>query len=95
MTVSAVARPHGVSPSLLVGWRQRTAEGCSRRARAVSGETGGRNPRRSAVQSRRAAGWRPPPRSLLLRRGTTKPASGTRARRPGRTPSPSSSSFLP
>jgi transposase len=27
MTVSAVARPHGVSPSLLFGWRRRMAEG--------------------------------------------------------------------
>ena len=27
MTVSAVARLHGISPSLLFGWRQRMSEG--------------------------------------------------------------------
>ena len=41
MTVSAVARLHGVSPSLLFGWRRRMAEGGLEAVRAVAHESGG------------------------------------------------------
>jgi transposase len=34
MTISAIAQLHGVSPSLLFGWRRRMAEGCLQAVRA-------------------------------------------------------------
>jgi len=46
MTVSAVARMHGISPSLLFGWRRRMAEGvapsvCETPGKSLRGESRG------------------------------------------------------
>ena len=54
MTVSAVARLHGVSPSLLFGWRRRMAKVASKRSEPT--RTWSR-PAASANSRRRSASW--------------------------------------